>query len=1188
MTGTEVALNALNYKNSYKYLYGAKGEYCMTDHVEALIAAYPDYFDTAAKKAKAREKVGYNCADCSGYVCLVSGIAGYGSWGLYDHAAERRQLVNQNGVWKADGENIPIGAVLWKPGHVGIYIGAQKDVEARSEEYDITVNDIDGRGFTHVLLLPEISYSPNTADTAVTASGAPQGYIPWTGKIVNTVSVTPSILPSEGALPAPGFGLYRNGSLIEVVDLSGNYYKVHNNGHFGYVNSYYIGNISAAAYENSYIEWEGTVKGADNHVNVRTAPSVNAGQHATVPSLVNGSHVTVIGETLGQEDRRLWYYVRIAGQLTGYIRADLVESLRIENYTPWYGKAESTTGTVNIRQAATVNSSLSTVRSSLTNGDRVKVIGEERGSDAYTWYKVEVYDVYAGYVRGDLIKVAVDGYYVEWPGLLQSSTGVVNIRSGAGTAYQVIPGSPYQTGTYLKVTGEVMGGDGFTWYKVRVGDLYSGYVRADLVRPASFYPHWEAVANTTTGTLNIRSGTGTSYSLLTSVTNGTILRVISQSMGEDCTIWYKVTLNNDSVIGFVKGTLVKPRNTPAYPTWTGYAASTTGIVYVRSEPNTQALVIDYFSPLTNGTSFEVIGETDGSDGYVWYRVRIAGMYYGYIRSDLVSHGTSAEVPHGYAAWTGYVKGLGTAQNVNMRADAGTDAALVISIPNYSNVEVIGTKNGGDGYVWYQAKYGTKNGYIRSDLVFHVSSTAGDSPYQDLSRYPRGVVTDSVVMREYPNSGAEDVQVLTAGTYLTLYKMVTSEAYGTWYQASTEEAVNGSIRSGYVPVQAVKGFPNATECQEGEHEYNYPEYDVLMECQKCGKHVKYEKPTKATILNNVFPYTPATLDFYNNGVIDVRPGILFDSFLEIIYEMENDLEEFELNNNRNNTNETIVNTILGLARKNGYDDAFWKGALWDYTDYSDSFIDISDLSLRNKVKLFFTDSDKDHSPMVLLNHYIDGESVISTNYIKWKHFAATLEGYWKGISAVPKHFFGWGGDIATLTKQIENGSGNKLLQSVRYFGQTSQSYALQQVHYPEDSASAFSFEDLLADVDAICVSQDLNQSISNGYNKHFLSDLLGNYFLNGTSRRRQTIINHIKGNLQINEEVTSLQMAIIHRCQDDMIIEGTMPNQYPDTFPGFGNAYQVFSMFTILGTESIEAAAFAMAKYLLTEDDSLQA
>ena len=81
------------------------------------------------------------------------------------------------------------------------------------------------------------------------------------------------------------------------------------------------------------------------------------------------------------------------------------------------------------------------------------------------------------------------------------------------------------------------------------------------------------------------------------------------------------------------------------------------------------------------------------------------------------------------------------------------------------------------------------------------------------------MTDSAVMREFPNSGAEDVQVLTAGTYLTLYKMVTSEAYGSWYQVSTEEAVNGSIRSGYVPVQAVKGFPNAAECQEGEHEYS---------------------------------------------------------------------------------------------------------------------------------------------------------------------------------------------------------------------------------------------------------------------------------------------------------------------------------------------------------------------------------
>lgn len=46
-------------------------------------------------------------------------------------------MVKENGKVIADGKFIPLGAILWKPGHVGIYVGNQVVIEARSELVDV-------------------------------------------------------------------------------------------------------------------------------------------------------------------------------------------------------------------------------------------------------------------------------------------------------------------------------------------------------------------------------------------------------------------------------------------------------------------------------------------------------------------------------------------------------------------------------------------------------------------------------------------------------------------------------------------------------------------------------------------------------------------------------------------------------------------------------------------------------------------------------------------------------------------------------------------------------------------------------------------------------------------------------------------------------------------------------------------
>ncbi len=548
MTGTEAALAAKRYANAYKYIYGAKGELCSSAHIEELIAQSPTYFSDEQKKTAARAKAGSYCADCSGFVCICSGYSQYGSYALFDIAEKKYPLTKENGKVFANGTFIPLGAIVWKPGHVGIYVGNQVVIEARSELVDVETNSIGSRDFTYCLLLPGIEYIANPNDTAVVNVDFPyeNDYKKWTGKIVNAPIVVPQVSTSNKQA-AVGFGMLNNGTQVTVVGVDGDYYRIQSVlGSYGYVYSYYIGTLNAANYENQYNQWTGSANSTTGVVNIRTGPSTTYEQHSDVPSVANGGTFDVLGEVLGNSDNRLWYYVRILGQYYGYVRSDLVSRQIMVSYTPWIGEAKSSTGTVNIRTAPTVNSSLSGVLTALSNGNTVTVTGETRGSDGMVWYAVSVGGRHAGYCRSDLITPYVKDYYVEWEGLIKTSTGSANLRTAASSSAAKVTGSPYANGTNVHVFGEVTGADGYVWYHLSVENKYVGYCRCDLVVTTTDYPNWWGKANTTTGTLNIRSGAGTEYSLISgcpNVKNGTQMKVTGQVCGSDGNVWYKVTVN---------------------------------------------------------------------------------------------------------------------------------------------------------------------------------------------------------------------------------------------------------------------------------------------------------------------------------------------------------------------------------------------------------------------------------------------------------------------------------------------------------------------------------------------------------------------------------------------------------------------------------------------------------------------
>ncbi|PEI50232.1 hypothetical protein CN635_26240 [Priestia aryabhattai] len=120
----------------------------------------------------------------------------------------------------------------------------------------------------------------------------------------------------------------------------------------------------------------------------------------------------------------------------------------------------------------------------------------------------------------------------------------LNVRSGAGTNYGII-------GSVVKdQTLSVVSKSG-SWYKINYNGR-TGYVSSDYVQSSgTTAPPAESTTYTVTAsTLNVRSGAGTNYASIGSVTKGQKLSVVSKSGS-----WYKINYNGRT--GYVSSDYVQ-------------------------------------------------------------------------------------------------------------------------------------------------------------------------------------------------------------------------------------------------------------------------------------------------------------------------------------------------------------------------------------------------------------------------------------------------------------------------------------------------------------------------------------------------------------------------------------------------------------------------------------------------------
>lgn len=144
MTGEELVAFAKS-KLGVPYVYGMKGK-VMT---EALYDSLKKTYGNLVWDSD-RQKIGKVCCDCSGLISWATGIA-RSSQNYHDTALEIEPIAT---IAKA-----PIGAAVWRKGHIGIYIGNGEYIAEDGSAYGCRINKLRNAGFTHWLKLKDIDYT---------------------------------------------------------------------------------------------------------------------------------------------------------------------------------------------------------------------------------------------------------------------------------------------------------------------------------------------------------------------------------------------------------------------------------------------------------------------------------------------------------------------------------------------------------------------------------------------------------------------------------------------------------------------------------------------------------------------------------------------------------------------------------------------------------------------------------------------------------------------------------------------------------------------------------------------------------------------------------------------------------------------------------------------------------------------
>lgn len=296
-------------------------------------------------------------------------------------------------------------------------------------------------------------------------------------------------------------------------------------------------------------------------LNLRQTASL-AGAVMTV--LLNGSEGTVLDGPVSADGYQ-WYQLQTS-QGTGWAAGQFLAKKSAGGTDPDPGGDEWTAGTavtvntdfLNMRQQPSLSGSVVAV---LPYGTPLTITGGPQQADGYTWYSVQTAQGGTGWCVSVYLAAGGPGADPGTPndpnvievGDTVVAVNTIQMRSGPSLSRSVTATVP--SGTQLEVTDPATESEGAVWYGVYAPGYGGGWVRStDIAEPGSSNPTPAPTPPPSSGTfpvgttvrvvdgsLNFRTGPGTSSRVANVVPEGTQFTVTGSPVVADGYTWYPVT-----------------------------------------------------------------------------------------------------------------------------------------------------------------------------------------------------------------------------------------------------------------------------------------------------------------------------------------------------------------------------------------------------------------------------------------------------------------------------------------------------------------------------------------------------------------------------------------------------------------------------------------------------------------------
>ena len=150
------------WQNNWGYVWGTYGNVLTESLFAYKLKQYPDSVGKYKDFIRANW-LGRRTADCVGlikgygWLDASSGAIRYGTNGMPDYGANQ---MYQSAAVKGEMSSMPEikGLAVWKPGHIGVYIGNGYVVEAMGTKYGVVRTKVEGRGWRGWCKVPSIDY----------------------------------------------------------------------------------------------------------------------------------------------------------------------------------------------------------------------------------------------------------------------------------------------------------------------------------------------------------------------------------------------------------------------------------------------------------------------------------------------------------------------------------------------------------------------------------------------------------------------------------------------------------------------------------------------------------------------------------------------------------------------------------------------------------------------------------------------------------------------------------------------------------------------------------------------------------------------------------------------------------------------------------------------------------------------